>query len=214
MRWPVPASRVKMDRCQELLGQRGGGPSERRRRFAGGRGAIAVSKFLLGVLVGIIFLPIVAFFFIWFGYAPVATATPPLPFERKLAALALDARISREAPAGSPVPASEENLLAGARIYQNTCDGCHGTIEGPKSPMAAGMYPSPPLLLQKGKGVTDDPVGMTYWKVTNGIRLTGMPAFGGALGERSRWQVSQLLKNANHLPESVKALLAPGPPAK
>jgi hypothetical protein len=37
-----------------------------------------------------------------------------------------------------------------------------------------GMYPQPPELF-KGKGVTDDPAGETYWKVANGIRLTGMP---------------------------------------
>jgi thiosulfate dehydrogenase len=38
------------------------------------------------------------------------------------------------------------------------------------------MYPKPPQLFH-GKGVTDDPVSESYWKVANGIRLTGMPAF-------------------------------------
>jgi hypothetical protein len=71
------------------------------------------------------------------------------------------------------------------------------------------MYPPPPQILE-GHGVTDDPVSETYWKVTNGIRLTGMPAF-NALTDTEQWQVSQLLKNADKLPQTVKAFL--GQPA-
>jgi thiosulfate dehydrogenase len=56
--------------------------------------------------------------------------------------------------------------------------------------------------------VTDDPVGVTYWKVANGIRMTGMPGFGEMLSPTQMWQVSQLLKNADKLPDQTKAVLA------
>ena len=68
------------------------------------------------------------------------------------------------------------------------------------------MYPKPPQLF-KGHGVTDDPVGETYWKVANGIRLTGMPAYTNALSETEMWQISLLLANADKLPPQVRALL-------
>jgi hypothetical protein len=68
------------------------------------------------------------------------------------------------------------------------------------------MYPHPPQLF-KGHGVTDDPVGETYWKVANGIRLTGMAAYTGALSETERWQVSLLLANADKLPQQVRSTL-------
>ena len=74
------------------------------------------------------------------------------------------------------------------------------------------MYPPPPQLFQ-GHGVTDDPAGETYWKVTNGIRLTGMPAY-GSLGDTERWQMSLMLANADKLPGDVKALLMQPPAAK
>jgi mono/diheme cytochrome c family protein len=67
------------------------------------------------------------------------------------------------------------------------------------------MYPPPPQLFH-GHRVTDDPVTQTYWKVTNGIRLTGMPAF-STLSDTDRWQVSQMLRNADKLPGAVKTLL-------
>jgi hypothetical protein len=73
------------------------------------------------------------------------------------------------------------------------------------------MYPRPPQLFQ-GKGVTDDEPGETYWKVFNGIRLTGMPGFSKSLSETQMWQISLLLANADKLPSSVKgSLVAPAP---
>jgi mono/diheme cytochrome c family protein len=45
--------------------------------------------------------------------------------------------------------------------------------------------------------VGDDPVGETYWKIKNGIRLTGMPAYGKVLSETQLWQVSLLLSMAD-----------------
>jgi thiosulfate dehydrogenase len=56
-------------------------------------------------------------------------------------------------------------------------------------------------------GVTDDPAGETYWKVANGIRLTGMPAYTHALNNTEMWQLSLLLANADKLPPPVLELL-------
>ena len=65
-----------------------------------------------------------------------------------------------------------------------------------------GMFPKPPQLLQ-GHCVTDGPVGETSWKVKNGIRMTGMPAFVQSLSERQLWQVSLLPAQADKLPEAA-----------
>ena len=169
-------------------------------------------KFLAGLIVGVLLLPVLAFLFIRLGYAPVATAAPPLPLERTLAAMALGARISKEAPKNSPVPATEPNLLAGAALYRTHCAVCHGTVGEPRTAIAKGMFPRPPQLLE-GTGVTDDPAGETFWKAANGIRLTGMPAYRGSLTDEQLWQVSQLLASADKLPPGVRALLVQPPPA-
>lgn len=169
-------------------------------------------RFLLGLVIGIIILPLIAFLVIWFGYAPVATAAPPLPLERTLASMALRARISREAPKSSPIEPTEANLVAGAKTYREHCAVCHGTAGEPETATAKGMFPKPPQLFH-GKGVTDDPVGETFWKASNGIRLTGMPAYHGSLSDEQLWQVSELLANANHLPAAVNDLMAQPSPA-
>ena len=167
-----------------------------------------MKKFLFGLIVGLLIPAAVAFGYFRFGYAPVATSAPPMPFEKTMAKMALRARIQKEAPTkDAPVPADEANLTQGAAVYVQNCAFCHG-MPGQKATMAAkGMFPLPPQLFEKDEMVTDDPVGVTYWKVTNGIRMTGMPGFGEMLTPAQAWQVSLLLANADKLPPPVQSVL-------
>jgi hypothetical protein len=43
------------------------------------------------------------------------------------------------------------------------------------SPIAKGLYQKPPQ--KASEGVEDDPEGVSFWKIKQGIRLTGMPSF-------------------------------------
>jgi mono/diheme cytochrome c family protein len=145
------------------------------------------------------------------GHPPVATTDPDMPFEKMMVGKALHARIEREMPKSAPIQPSEANYLAGAQIYKDDCAVCHGLPGQEKTSIAKGMYPPPPQLF-KGKGVTDDEPGESYWKVANGIRLTGMPGYKSTLSETQMWQVSLLLANADKIPDSVKSALAPATP--
>jgi mono/diheme cytochrome c family protein len=135
-----------------------------------------------------------------------------MPFEKKLAHLALHARLEKEMPGAAPIEANEANYVAGAHSYLTNCAVCHGVPGKGKTAIARGEYPAPPELFQ-GTGVTDDPPGETYWKVANGIRLTGMPGFSDSLSPTEMWQISLLLANADKLPPSATAVLAGEPQA-
>ena len=50
----------------------------------------------------------------------------------------------------------------------------------------------------------DDPPGVTYWKITHGIRFTAMPSFDRTLTEQQVWQVALFLAHMNKLPASVE----------
>jgi mono/diheme cytochrome c family protein len=57
-------------------------------------------------------------------------------------------------------------------------------------------------------------VGETYWKVANGIRLTGMPAYKDLLTDTQLWQVALLLSDANKpLPPAALDSVSVRPPA-
>ncbi len=167
-----------------------------------------MKKFVVGLVVGVVAVLVGEFLFMTQGGMPVSTRGKPLPLERFMANRALHVAMARDAGRPSPIPASEANLLAGAKIYQNNCAVCHGLRDpSSRTPIAKGMYPPPPALLQPDDAVTDDPVGVTFWKVQNGIRLTGMPRFDDALSQEEMWQVSLLLADADKLPAPVQEAL-------
>ncbi len=166
-----------------------------------------MKKFLFGLLLGFSVPLAGTYFFVILGGMPVATKGSPLPLERFLAKKALHKAMDPEAGHPSPLPASEANLLAGAKVYQAQCAVCHGRLGQPESAIAKGMFPHPPQLLPPKKGVTDDPVGATFWKVRNGIRLTGMPGFENSLSDDEMWQVSILLRQADKLSAQIQQAL-------
>lgn len=170
-----------------------------------------MKSFLLGLIIGLLVIPIAVMIYLKAGNPPVATSDPPFPYEAQIVDVPLHARIDRELIKNPPVEASPTNLEIGAHIYRQQCAACHGLYGRPVS-FAKGMFPGAPQLWEPHRdgvvGVSDDPPGETYWKVANGIRLSGMPAFNHVLNQTEMWQVSQLLANADKpLPPGVLALL-------
>jgi mono/diheme cytochrome c family protein len=168
-------------------------------------------KFLLGFLCALLLAAVSLAGYLKFGPLPVAVADKPFPFEKAIVHLPLNARIDREMKT-APFGTSEDVFEAGAHVYKAECASCHGT-PGHDVAFAKFMYPTAPQLWKKHTrknvvGVSDDEPGETYWKVANGIRLTGMPSYQHVLSETQMWQVSLLLKNADQpLPDPVMAIL-------
>ncbi len=169
-----------------------------------------VKGIIVGILLGLLLAVAGVYYYFSSGRAPVAVTSPEMPLERKFAGMALHSYLEKLPHPNSPVPQDEANFLAGAKVYKQHCAVCHGLPGEPKSVIAAGMFPSPPHLFY-GMGVTDDEPWETYWKVANGIRMSGMPGFKERLSETQIWQVSVLVKNADKIPASVKAELAAAP---
>src|SRR5712691_1400343 len=168
-----------------------------------------IKGLVLGILVAVLLIAVGVFFYFSSGRAPVATSASPMPFEKRLAQMGLHAYLNKLPHPEPQVPADEVNLIAGAKIYKEHCAICHGLPNEPKTAVAQGMFPAPPQLFH-GVGVTDDDAWESYWKVENGIRMSGMPGFKGQLTETQIWQVTVLVKNADKMPESVKKELAAG----
>ncbi|HEU4634637.1 MAG TPA: cytochrome c [Edaphobacter sp.] len=170
-----------------------------------------VGKLFLGFVLGILAVVAVGYAYLSFGNLPVAVADTPFLLEKQIVRIPLHNRIMREKK-DPPFGTSEDVFEAGAKIYQAQCAQCHGT-PGHDVAYARYMYPSAPQLWKKhGKkgvvGVSDDEPGETYWRVANGIRLTGMPAFKHVLSDTEMWQVSLLLKNADkEMPDPVNNIL-------
>ena len=161
-----------------------------------------MGKFVWGLIIGLLAFPILGAAYLVSGHAPVGVTDRGLPFEPYLAGAALEARVHRVAPERDLSSFSAADLLSGAQAYRQGC-GCHGLPGQAVHAPAPKMYPEPPQFFTPDGSVTDDPVGVTYWKINNGIRMTGMPSFKGVLTDHQMWQIAALLARADKLPSDV-----------
>jgi len=164
--------------------------------------------FIGGVVVTILLLVVGGYLFVRGGGVSMATTAAPLPLEKNVAKLALHASIGNAADEKDALPFDDSNMVAGVTVYKQHCEFCHGTPGQPPGAAAKGMFPPPPQLFSKDDMVTDDAEGITFWKVTHGIRLSGMPGFEGTLSDTQRWQVTMLLAHADKLSPAAQAAFA------
>lgn len=133
------------------------------------------------------------------GMMPANADAKPPRLERWAARVSLHVALAREAPrTPNPMALTDDNLIAGIKLYARDCVICHGAADEKPSNVAKGLYQKPPQLAKDG--VEDDPEGVTYWKITHGIRLTGMPSFGKTLSDQQLWQLTLFLKHMDSLP--------------
>jgi len=182
-------------------------------------------KYVLVFVAGILLVPAAFYLYLRSGYAPVSASASPLPFERFFAKLAMHATLSHEGPKVDKQIPTEADLKGGASLYRENCAVCHGLPNAPQTAISKGMYPHPPQFFRPDRPTPYNashpfrPLKpKAYWKVKNGVRLTGMPGFKGSLTEQQIQEVSQFVGNARNLPPAVIATLEgkpeqPGPGA-
>ncbi|MEO8431633.1 MAG: cytochrome c [Acidobacteriota bacterium] len=154
-------------------------------------------KFITGVLFGLFLSGAVVAIVLATGSYDVAATKPPSKWETKIATFALNRSVSKRAPrGGNPMPATPEVLKAGLDHYRENCVTCHGAPGVDASEIGEGLNPpAPDLTLPR---VQSRPPAEMFWIVSNGIRSTGMPAFGPTHDSNEIWKIVTFLK---HLPE-------------
>ena len=92
----------------------------------------------------------------------------------------------------NPLANSREASNEGLQHFARYCSLCHGnTGGGEKTPLGNGLFPKPPDLRNPlTQQLTD---GEIFYIIENGVRFTGMPAFGTGVrteaGDRQTWQL-------------------------
>ena len=122
---------------------------------------------------------------------------------------ALEAAIARSArkmatpanarEAKNPIADSPDVQREARLHFADHCAICHGNDGGGDTMLGHGLYPKPPDLRAAGTQNLSD--GDIFWIIENGVRLSGMPAFGGAGSEHSDTDSSwKLVRFIRHLP--------------
>ena len=128
--------------------------------------------------------------------------------EKTVADMALRASLGHAADLKNPLPLNDDTILAAAQKYKQYCAVCHSTPGQPRTAISKGLFPDPPQLFEKEGMMTDHPEGETFWKVTHGIRLSGMPEFKSVLSDTERWQLTTLVAHADKLSPAIQAELS------
>ena len=108
-------------------------------------------KFLLGLMIGLLIVPLIGYIYLTGSSAPVGTSDKPMPFETYFAKRALHTRIEAQMPKTVPIQADEANYAAGAQLYKENCAVCHGLPGQQKTAIAAGEFPKPAIVEMGGK---------------------------------------------------------------
>jgi mono/diheme cytochrome c family protein len=170
-------------------------------------------KVLLGFVLGLLALPVAVITVARLGLLPVNANTSPSRVEASFAHMALDASAARRAPhLPDPIPPTEENLMAGLKLFKNDCAGCHGTPNTASENEAnAILYPSAP---QFALHPPCKPDYQLFWIVKGGVRYSGMFAWGGQfapdpsgkdVSDEKIWTAVTFLAHLNSLPPAVDA---------
>lgn len=158
---------------------------------------------LTGIALTVILTAATGYAIIRTGLMPANADERPPRFETWAAKTSLHATLRRSAPrVNDPLPATDENFIAGVKLYGQNCAVCHGDANGHATDVAKGLYQEPPQLAKEG--VEDDPDGVTFWKLSHGIRWTGMPGFDKTLTKKQIWQLTLFLKKMDHLPPAAE----------
>jgi mono/diheme cytochrome c family protein len=99
----------------------------------------------------------------------------------------------------NPIASDDKTLADSMHHYADHCAICHANNGSGETAIGKGLYPRPPDLRAADTQQLSD--GELYWIIHNGVRFTGMPAFGddkaGAPDEDS-WKLVHFIRR---LPE-------------
>src|SRR5712672_729179 len=99
----------------------------------------------------------------------------------------------------NPIAPTDQNLIAGGKLFSNGCVGCHGAF-GSSEDTSDGLFPRIPQLHQKGTEYTEAQI---FRVAKHGIRRSGMFANGKWSPDKDLWTMAAYVKRIRNLPPAV-----------
>jgi mono/diheme cytochrome c family protein len=98
-------------------------------------------------------------------------------------------------------------LTEGLEHYHTMCATCHGAPGLDASEIGQGLNPTPPNLTRHR--FAGESAAEAFWIIQNGIRMTGMPAFGPTHTDEQIWDIVAFLRKMHELsPEQYAQMVS------
>ena len=162
--------------------------------------------FVLFIIFGLLIAAVAAF--VWSGGYNVAANVPHWKITHWFLEKVRERSITSHSK-GITVPSlNNPNLVeTGFKNYHEMCRLCHGAPGYFRTEIAKGLYPNPPELASQDVVKRGNNAEL-YWVVKNGIKMTGMPAFGPTHNEEELLGIVTFLRRLPKLkPEEYKAMM-------
>ncbi|HXD74902.1 MAG TPA: cytochrome c [Vicinamibacterales bacterium] len=144
--------------------------------------------------------------------AGFSTRTAPTAFERVVVRTIHRLSVpARARDAANPIAFSTDVWAESRAHFADHCASCHANDGSGDTAIGRNLFPrAPDMRLAATQGKTD---GELYWIIENGIRLTGMPAWGnGGADDADTWKLVHFVRHLKELtPDQLKAMAAANP---
>ncbi len=158
-------------------------------------GFLGTIMFFLGGLIGYLRL----------GAADVRADVNAPAWQSELIHFVVHASVKRSAPkVQNPLSHTDDDLIAGGKLYLDGCAGCHGRPDRPHR--ARVLFIPPPAFAHVGTQYSEPEL---FWIIKHGIRRTGMSAYGSFYSERQIWTLVEFVERMKDLPPSVLDAIQP-----
>ncbi len=160
------------------------------------RSVSQIVKFLAGFIAAFVVVALAATVVILSGVYDVAATVPHTALEELI--LSSTMRYSVEAHAGneSRETWSEEQVREGFKQYDEMCIICHAAPGKERTDISKGLRPNPPKLAEWAKRWNNAEL---FWIIKNGVKMTGMPAFGPTHRDELIWDVVGFVRRLPNL---------------
>ena len=110
----------------------------------------------------------------------------------------------------NPIVPSTESIRGGMEHFAFHCAPCHSNDGSGQTVYGKGLYPKPPDFRAAGTQNKSD--GELYYTIQNGVRLSGMPAFGEAHTPEKTWRLVLFIRHLPQItPENLNEMKALNP---
>jgi mono/diheme cytochrome c family protein len=131
------------------------------------------------------------------GVINVAATDPHNPVTRFMLNTTMENSVRAHAT-GITAPSLEDPQLVmeGFRHYREMCVGCHLAPGIDSTEISEGLLPGPPRLQAEADEWTP---GELFWVIKNGVKMTGMPAWGPTHSDAKIWAIVAFLEKLPHM---------------
>ncbi len=156
----------------------------------------ARKKLLIAVLI------VVAMLYYFLGLYNISATKPHLGIANTVFHMIAERSIQRNsASLEIPYDVDDEDIyVEGFKEYEQMCVKCHGAPGVEPSPTGKGLFPKPPRF--PGEGFDEYSLKDIFWVTKNGVKMTGMPAYGSTHEDETIWAVAIFLDRSRDLSEA------------